>query len=79
MMPVITLHTSSVNGSVPNGMASSGAEMGNLFQDFIFISLIKNTAAKRYKIETNTSLDSEHLSWVTECHFYQSVPNCQEF
>lgn len=62
MMLVITLDTSSINGSVSNSMASSGAEMDNLFQDFIFISLIKNTATQRYKIETNTSFDSEHLS-----------------
>ena len=35
-----------------NGVASSGAQMGNLFQDFIFITfVIKNSTSQSYKIE----------------------------
>lgn len=34
-----------------NSVTSSGAQMGNLFQYFIFIILIKNSTSHRYKIE----------------------------
>lgn len=59
-------------------MAPSGPEMGNLFQDFIFISLIKTAASQRCKIEapSSTSFCSDYLPWITESHFYQSVPGC---
>lgn len=46
-----------VSGSIVNNVTSSGAQTGNLFQYFIFITLIiKPSTSHRYKIEVTLNI-----------------------
>ena len=58
-----------------NGVASSGAQMGNLFQYFIFITfVIKNSASQSYKIEATLLFSLNHFKWIEECQNIASMP-----